>query len=246
MILDRPRAHAPGTVWKFCLALAAVWPATHAIAQTTAPGASAASAPAPALTPEERAKREGDQVFRWILIHSDKPRKPVAAKEDKPAAVVTRVKPPVRSAEPVVEANAPATTAATTATAARAATGPASPPPAAVEAAGESALANAAGAAATTSPPPVAATEQSGTEALTLVSQTEPQFPASLLRTLRTGQVQVKFTVLPDGSVAEPAVVSTSNPRLNPSALAAVAQWRFAPVRKAQQGVVDLGFNNDQ
>ena len=246
MILDRPRAHAPGTVWKFCLAVAAVWPATHAIGQTTTRGASAASAPAPALTPEERAKREGDQVFRWILIHSDKPRKPVPAKEDKPAAVVTRVKPTVRSAEPVAEANAPATTAtaARPAPAAGAATGPASPPPAAVEAAGESALAKATDATAATSAPPAAPAEDSGTEALTLVSQTEPKFPAALLRTLRTGQVQVKFTVLPDGSVTEPAVVSTSNPRLNPSALTAVAQWRFAPVRRAQQGIVDLGFNN--
>jgi periplasmic protein TonB len=96
---------------------------------------------------------------------------------------------------------------------------------------------------ATTAPPPTAP-DADAAEPLTPVSQTEPKFPVNLVRTLRTGQVQVKFTVLPDGSVAEPAVISTSNPRLNPSALAAVAQWRFAPVRKPQRGVVDLGFNS--
>ena len=50
--------------------------------------AQAASAPAGKedSAPSERAKREADNVFRWIMIHSDKPRKPRDGKDDKPAA----------------------------------------------------------------------------------------------------------------------------------------------------------------
>ena len=96
-------------------------------------------------------------------------------------------------------------------------------------------------AASLTSAPAVSA-EDDASDNLVPVTQPEPKFPMNLVRTLRTGQVQVQFTVQPDGSVVEPTVVASSNPRLNPAALAAVAQWRFAPVRKPQQGIVELGF----
>lgn len=200
-------------------------------AQSAAPAASGASAE---LTPAERAKRDGDKVFHWILIHGDKPRKAAASRDDKPP---TRAKLPARTAarseEPVpVAAAAPAVIEAV-----------ASPAPAASAAAPAAELPAPA-------PEPAVATvaapsaEEPATEPLTPLAQPEPRFPANLLRTLRSGQVQVRFTVLPDGSVAEPVVVASSNSRLNPSALAAVAQWRFAPVHKPQQGIVDLGFNN--
>ena len=251
MLLDRLGAPVPGTVCKLCVALAVVWPASPATAQTAAPGASTASSSASALTPEERAKREGDQVFRWILIHSDKPRKAAAPKDEKPAPVVTRVKPPVRAAEPVVEATAGAVPAAVperpVPPIATIAVPEAAPPPVSSPAPEPVAVSKAESTAAVTAVPPAslaAAVDADVTESLKPVSQEEPKFPVNLVRTLRTGQVQVKFTVLPDGSVAEPAVVSTSNARLNPSALAAVAQWRFEPVRKPQQGVVELGFNS--
>jgi len=251
MLQDRLRAPAPGTVCKLWLALAAVWPVSFATAQTAAPGASAASSPTTALTPEERARREGDQVFRWILMHSDKPRKAAVPKDDKPATVVTRVKPPVRVAEPAVEVTANATPSAAPQRAAppiaTVAMPEAAPPPApspAPEPVMVSKAEMTATAAVVPPAPPAAAPDADATESLRPVSQEEPKFPVNLVRTLRTGLVQVKFTVLPDGSVAEPAVISTSNARLNPSALAAVAQWRFAPVRKPQQGVVELGFNN--
>ncbi len=248
MLLDRLRACVPATLCKLCITVAGIWPTTFASAQTTAPGASAASAPATALTPEERAKREGDQVFRWIMIHSDKPRKPVAAKDDKPAAAVaTRVKLPVRTPEAGAEMSA--STVATTTAAGRSAPPPSTvtvPDAAPVAASDESASGKAASADAAAAIPLAAAHEPDTTELLTPLSQTEPKFPTSLLRTLRSGQVQVKFTVLPDGSVAQAAVVASSNARLNSSALEAVAQWRFAPVRKPQQGIVDLGFNKDE
>ena len=213
------------------LTAAALWPLAHAGAQSAAPAASAASAE---LTPAERAKRDGDKVFHWILIHGDKPRKAAASRDDKPT---TRAKPPARTAarseEPVpATATSPSTVEAVASPApAASAAAPAAEPPAPAP---EPAVA-------TVAAPSV---EEPATEQLTPLAQPEPRFPSNLLRTLRSGQVQVRFTVLPDGSVTEPVVMASSNPKLNPSALAAVAQWRFAPVHKPQQGVVDLGFNN--
>jgi outer membrane biosynthesis protein TonB len=55
----------------------------------------------------------------------------------------------------------------------------------------------------------------------------------------------VAFTVQPDGTVAEPRVLSTSHPRLAQTATATVLQWRFRPLRHAQDAVVDLGFDMD-
>ena len=51
-------------------------------AQSVAP-ASAASAPAKDAGPSERVQREASDVFRWIKLHADKPRK---AAETKPAS----------------------------------------------------------------------------------------------------------------------------------------------------------------
>jgi len=65
------------------------------------------------------------------------------------------------------------------------------------------------------------------------------------MRLLHKGSVQVRFEVKPDGTVGRTEVVKTSSARLNQAAVAAVAQWRFMPVRHAQTGIVDLGFNLD-
>ena len=256
MLLDRLRAPAPGAaLCKFGMAVAALWPSAFASAQTASPGASTSAAE---LTPAERAKRDGDQVFHWILIHSDKPRKPTAPKDEKPAAAVTHVKPPARTAartdDPAPAASAvavaaPAASAAparATVAAAAAAAKPATAAAVAPVVTAASAAVKLATASLTTPAVPAAAAvvEDDAPESLKPLSQTEPKFPINLIRSLRTGQVQVKFTVLPDGSVGETEVLSSSHPRLNPSALAAVAQWRFAPLRKPQHGVVDLGFNN--
>jgi TonB family protein len=258
MHLDCLRAPAPGAaLCKFGMALAALWPSAFASAQTAAPGASAASAAE--LTPAQRAKRDGDQVFHWILIHSDKPRKPAAAKDEKPAVAVTHVKPPARTAARADEPAPAASTATVTSSAASAASprtavaaaAPEATPAIAIAAVPDATAASAAvklaTATMTTPAAPAAAAavvEDDAPESLRPLSQTEPKFPINLIRSLRAGQVQVKFTVLPDGSVAEPEVLSSSHPRLNPPALAAVAQWRFAPLRKPQRGVVELGFNN--
>ena len=65
------------------------------------------------------------------------------------------------------------------------------------------------------------------------------------MRQLRKGLVQVRFDVQADGTVAKAEVVKTTHRRLNETAIEAVSQWRFKPVRKTQTAVVELGFNLD-
>ena len=252
MFLDRLQAP--------CAVVAAVFAAAGLSASTSvgaqpAP-AGAASAPAAELTPNERAQRDADKVFKWILIHSDKPRKaganrtdekreerPATEKREERPAVAARAKP---GAPPVVAATP--SLAASTVRVANA------PPLAAV-----APIVDTQPATVTTASAPLAAvgtrviptgfalpgamTADTDDEILTPLSRTDPKFPPSLLRTLSKGNVKVRFTVLPDGSVAEPAVVTSSDSRLRSAALAAVAQWRFVPLRKPQFGVVDLVFD---
>ena len=216
-----------------CLAAAGLVGPMSAQAQP-AP-ASAASAPAAEMTPTERAQRDADKVFKWILIHSDKPRKAGAnrtddKREEKPA-VVTRAKPAVRTAESAPAASVPPEPVITPTEAVP--TAPDASPPVETLAILD------------TAPAPAAVAAEALDEPLTPLFRADPQFPTALLRTLHKGQVQVRFTVQPDGSVAEPVVVTTSNPKLNASALAAVAQWRFMPLRRPQLAVVALGFDLD-
>jgi TonB family protein len=220
-----------------CLAATAAWPMAGAMAQPAAPAASGASAE---LTPAERAKRDADKVFHWILIQGDKSRKPAVVRDDKAEKAdkpIARVKPPVRAPGRPDETAAPRGAEAVPRVAPAAAAQAAAPAAPAMGTPEEAP----APAPSTVAAPAV----NDAIEPLTPLAQPEPRFPPTLLRTLRSGQVQVRFTVLPDGSVAEPVVVTSSNPKLNPPALEAVAQWRFAPVRKPQQGFVDLGFNNE-
>ena len=92
-------------------------------------------------------------------------------------------------------------------------------------------------------PTPAVVAAESIEETLTPLFRAEPEFSANLLRTLRKGAVQLRFTGLPDGSVTDPAVVTSTHARLNPSALAAIAQWRFSPLRKPLAGLITLDLD---
>ncbi|WP_157597980.1 MULTISPECIES: energy transducer TonB [unclassified Rhizobacter] len=264
-----------------CLALLAsglmgAWQAARAQA-ASAPAAKEESAPS------ERAKREAENVFRWIMIHSDKPRKTRDGKDDKPAAPAPapvanapRPAPAARvakagegSAEGAVAAPVPAPAPAP---AIRAAAAPAQVPAAAAQAVPVStvdneaarmsnnaaALARGNGAAVgngggrtampdAAAPPALAAAPEPEPEqeSLVMVSQVEPQFPRAVMLDLRRGTVRVRFDVMTDGTVAGQTVVSSTNVRLNRAALAAVGQWKFQPLREAQEGIVEVGFNLD-
>jgi TonB family protein len=241
-------------------------------AQTTAapgsPSASASASGAGDAAPSERAKRDAEKVFHWIMIQGDRTRKtttsPAQAKEDRPAApskTAARASPVRAAPDPVPEgvlrpkpealAAASAPGGAETRTLVEAATTPA----ASTVAAGVGAQrmkpgeATAKPARTETSPPPAAAppieAPVDGPVALVPIAQPEPQFPAAVMRALRRGAVQVRFSVLADGSVADLEVLHTSNPRLNAAVLAAVGQWRFQPVTRVQTGAVEVGFNLD-
>lgn len=210
-----------------------------ALLSALAMGGAAAQAPSsPAdMSAADRAKRDAEKVFQWIRIHSDKPRKAAApaAPADKPAAAAVP-----RAATRA--ARAPEGTAEATRAQSAAPARPAEPAPAPAPAL-----------ASTTSPavavdasaPQVMAPPVEEDLALTAVVKTEPEFPSALMRQLRKGVVQVGFTVKPDGSVTQVHAVASTHPRLVSAALSTVAQWRFQPLRHAQQAVVDLGFNLD-
>lgn len=215
----------------------------------------------------ERAKRDADKVFRWIMIHADKPRK--TASEAKPAsgapaptAATTGQASPAQprstasSSRPKDKSddnagsekvNAPSQAtgvaggtvpALATATAASAS---GSSLPASAPAASQMALAAPSQAASVPVPPPEE--EDDDDLPLVLVKQVEPDFPPSVMRRLYKGSVQVRFEVQPDGTVGQTEVVKTSSVRLNEAALDAVAKWRFQPLKRAQYGVVELAFN---
>lgn len=77
---------------------------------------------------------------------------------------------------------------------------------------------------------------------LKAIKMVEPEFPRQLQSTLRSGSVQVRFTVNPDGTVGRAEAIQTTHRRLSPAALEAVNQWRFEPIAKAREATVELVF----
>lgn len=219
-----------------------------AFAQTVPP----ANGAGPGQSASERAAKEGDKVFQWIRILSDKPRKAATAPapERAPVAAATAAAPVKVAAKPaakpadsgITETVQPLTPPASARQEQVAATKPVAAP--------EPAPSQAAAAATDASAPLVSSAASPQVEieedvSLTPIVKAEPDFPGVLMRQLRKGLVQVAFTVQPDGSVSQVHAVTSTHPRLAPSAVATVSQWKFQPVRHAQQAVVDLGFNLD-
>jgi protein TonB len=140
------------------------------------------------------------------------------------------------------DAQAKAAQAATAATAATAAAARATPAPTPA-----APVASAAPAPTRTAPPPVAAPASAPVSAPVaaapapaapapvsaagvprLLSAPSPRYPIMAQRRKLEGQVTVKFTIQPDGSVASPSVVSASPPGVfDEAALVAASRWRF-------------------
>lgn len=231
-----------------------------ALAWATASAQSAPANPNEAAA-AERAQQEADKVFKWILIHADKPKAKPPAAPARPAiaAVAAASRPSVHAkddgitekVEPVVPAAAPSLAAAApkapapapaTETASKSELRPtvAAAPELRPASAASDAVAMAAPTGAKPAPPPEPEEEDAP---LVLVHQVDPDFPPSVVRRLEKGSVQVRFEVLPDGSVSAPEVVKTSNARLNVAATEAVAKWRFKPIKHLQNGIVELAFD---
>lgn len=62
------------------------------------------------------------------------------------------------------------------------------------------------------------------------IVQIEPQYPREALTNCIGGVVELRFTVLEDGSVDDPSVISSNPPRLfDRSAMRAIMRWKFKP-----------------
>lgn len=239
------------------LALPAIAGALLMLAQ-----AASAQQEAPKAESLERAQKAADAVFHWIKLNADK-----GASRDKPAAAPAPAPAPARKPTPAPVAAAPrpapsaAPSAAPTAMAAAVPTAIAAAPQAAPEPEPEIdrtpvVLASAAPTPAPAAPlataaraaePPPKPAEEEIEEPLKLLAKVEPAIPRQMQQqgNFRNGFAQVQFTVGPDGSVQQAAVIKASHSRLGTAAVEAVKQWRFAPIRKAREAAVEVAFKSD-
>lgn len=82
------------------------------------------------------------------------------------------------------------------------------------------------------------------TSELRPISMSQPRYPPAALRARQSGQVQVEFTVAPDGSVSAARVVSAEPERVfDREAVAAVKRWRFQPVDSPVTTRRTIAFN---
>ncbi len=83
-----------------------------------------------------------------------------------------------------------------------------------------------------TPPPSASAAAPAGgeTRAAEVVKTSPPDYPPDAVRKHQEGWVEVEFTVMPDGSVANATVVNANPARIfNSAALRAVERWTFKP-----------------
>ena len=94
--------------------------------------------------------------------------------------------------------------------------------------------------------PPAAArsTATGASQELRAISTPQPKYPPDAYRSGTSGEVEVEFTVAPDGSVSSARVVKSSPPRVfDREALSAVKRWRFQPVGSPVTSRRTIGFN---
>lgn len=188
----------------------------------------------------ERSQRQSDNVYRWIKLFADNPRKAEPAKV-RPKSDAMAPPAPRRPDAPAVAAPANTETAPTAAAPVTVATEAAAPTQAASAAAADTQVASAAAAA--QAPVAEEPEEPEEDEELTLIQQVEPEFPRELRNTISQGKVMLAFTVQADGSVSGTSIVSASNRRLGKPAMEAVSKWRFSPIRTARTAQVEIEFN---
>ncbi len=195
-----------------------------------------------ASTPEEdgmeRAKRQADNVMRWIKVHAEKPRAapaaPAPAPAPAPVAKQTAPKPapaPRPAPEPVAPEPQKAEIAA--------------PPPVEVPVAAPvvvPAPVIAAPPAAPVKAPEPPPQEEEEEVPLKAISQAQPTIPRNVLTALNAGKVMVRFTVEPNGSTSNVEVLSSSSRRLNSPTISAVSGWKFEPIKTARTAQVEFDF----
>ena len=65
---------------------------------------------------------------------------------------------------------------------------------------------------------------------LRAVESPMPEYPRRARLKAMEGYTLVEFTVMPDGSVAEPAIAETSSSLFSDAAVEALSSWKFEPV----------------
>lgn len=193
----------------------------------------AQQAPSPAkaasdTTAIERSQRQTDNVYRWIKYFADQPKKPDAnkprAKTDSPAPA------PASARKPELKGPTTAPEAA--------------PSPSATADAQQPQSVNALPAVASVAAPAATEPEVISDAATPLVpiNVVEPTIPHELRNVAINAKVLLSFNVQKDGTVATPAVISGNNRRLNRSAMDAIAQWRFEPIRSERVTQIEFQF----
>jgi protein TonB len=83
----------------------------------------------------------------------------------------------------------------------------------------------------------------SASQQLRAISTPQPKYPPDAYRSGTSGEVEVEFTVGPDGSVTGARVVRATPPRVfDREALSAVKRWRFQPVGSPVTTRRTIGF----
>ena len=220
------------------------------LAQLVAPASPAST---PALGDSmERAQRQADNVLRWIKVHSDKPKANPAKPADAPLPTPSPVaaKPPART---TYVANAAVNSTAATSPTLTASVPQTDAPPQVVEAPPAAIAATAPTAMSTPTPaptpsasaaPPVPATAVEPEILLVALSQTQPELSKKIMESLNDDRVNVRFTVLPNGTVTGADIVNSTNRRLNRPTLDAVSSWRFKPIQANHTVTVELAFKD--
>ena len=91
---------------------------------------------------------------------------------------------------------------------------------------------------------PAATSTASASQQLRAISTPQPKYPPDAYRSGTSGEVEVEFTVGPDGSVTGARVVRATPPRVfDREALSAVKRWRFQPVGSPVTTRRTIGFN---
>jgi len=229
--LFKPSAFV-GALFLVCLGFA--WP-VHA---QQAPSPAKAASDTAAI---ERSQRQSDNVYRWIKYFADQPKKPDAnkprAKTDSPAPA------PASARKPELKGPAAETEAASAAATPTQAAPAASAPGDAQQAPSVAALPMVASAAVPAAAEPEATVETA--QPLVPVAVVEPTIPRELRNESINTKVRLSFTVQTDGTVATPSVISGNNRRLNKSAVDALAQWRFEPIRNERTTQIEFQFTQE-
>jgi len=216
----------------YCAAISWLTLPAPVCAQTPAP---ARAASAPAAAPDQ-----SYSVYRWIKLQADAaPRKAETVKvkpKSEPAVAAVR-KPEAQATAAPASVERSEGNAAEAATSASAQAEPAPQAPASALPAASAQLA-----AATVAAPALPPVEEVEAE-LKLISQTQPEFPRELRRSISQGKVMVAFTVQPNGTVAGASVLSSTNRKLGKPATEAVSKWVFEPIRSARTAQVEIEFN---